>query len=196
VLLNLRGSGQLCTDVVDQPQRIREALDRIYEGWHSAFTEMYRIALGQGAGLVHWHRLWSNQPWVIPECDLNALIGPTQFKDLFLPDIARHAATVGRAVFHLDGPDAARHVDALLDVPEIQAIQFTPGAGTPSALAWVEMLHKIQRRGRSVLIICPAKEVLALCQALQPQGLAIWVDTALTPDALDALFARFCEIYF
>jgi hypothetical protein len=123
------------------------------------------------------------------------LVGPSQFKDLFLPDIARHAATVGRAVFHLDGPDAARHVDALLEVPEIQAIQFTPGTGTPSALAWVDMFHKIQRRGRSVLIICPTEEVLALCEALQPEGLAIWVDTALTPDALDALFARFCEVY-
>jgi hypothetical protein len=195
VLLNLRGSGQLCMDVVDQPQRIREALDRIYEGWHRAFTEMFRITLGQGAGLVHWHRLWSNQPWVIPECDFNALIGPRQFEDLFLPDIARHAATVGRAVFHLDGPGAARHVDALLEVPDIQAIQFTPGTGTPSALAWVEMFRKIQRRGRSVLVICPAEEVLALCEALQPEGLAIWVDTALEPDELDGLFAQFCEVY-
>jgi hypothetical protein len=195
VLLNLRGSAQLCMDVMDQPHRVCEALDGIYAGWHHAFTELYRIVLGQGAGLVHWHRLWSNRPWVIPECDFNALIGPNQFTTLFLPDIARHAATVGRAVFHLDGPDAARHVDALLDVPDIQAIQFTPGAGTPSALAWVDMFVKIQQRTRSVLVICPAEEVLALCEALRPEGLAIWVDAPLTPDELDDLFARFCKLY-
>jgi hypothetical protein len=80
-------------------------------------------------------------------------------------------------------------------MPGLQAIQFTPGAGTPSALAWVDMFHKIQQRGRSVLVICPAEEVLALCEALRPEGLAIWVDAPLTPDQLDDLFVRFRKQY-
>jgi hypothetical protein len=57
------------------------------------------------------------------------------------------------------------------------------------------MLFKIQQRGRSVLVICPAGEVLALCEALRPEGLAIWVDAPLTPDKLDDLFVRFCKRY-
>jgi hypothetical protein len=132
---------------------------------------------------------------MIPACDFNALIGPRQFRAVLLADIARQTATVGRAVFHLDGPDAARHIDALLEMPEIQAIQFTPGAGTPSALAWVDMFRKIQRHKKSVLIICPADEVLGICEALNPEGLAILVDTSLSPDEMDNLFARFCQVY-
>ena len=73
----------------------------------------------------------------------------------------------------------------------IQAIQFTPGAGNPSALRWVDMFRKIQRKGRSVLVICPSEEVLPLCAALRPQGLALIVDDAPSPEALDALFAAF-----
>ncbi len=195
VLLNLRGSTQLCMDVIDQPERVRAAVDAIYPAWRQAFTEMYRIVLGRGAGLIHWLGLWSNRPYMIPACDFNFMIGPREFERLFLPDIARQAATVGRAVFHLDGPGATTHIDALLSVSEIQAIQFTPGAGTPSALAWVDMFRKIQRRGRSVLIICPPEEVLPLCEVLRPEGLALIIDGDLTPEELDALFERFCRRY-
>jgi hypothetical protein len=195
VLLNLRSSTRLCLDIVEHPTRVRDAVDAIYPAWRRVFAEMYRITLEQGAGLIHWLGLWSNQPYMIPACDFNALVGPREFQTILLADIARQAATVGRAVFHLDGPDAARHIDALLDVTDIQAIQFTPGAGTPSAMAWIDMFREIQRRGRSVLIICPADEVLALCEALRPEGLAIMVDSPLTPAELDNLFAQFCRHY-
>jgi hypothetical protein len=132
---------------------------------------------------------------MIPACDFNFMIGPKEFERVCLPDIARQAATVGRAVFHLDGPGAARHIDALLEVPDIQAIQFTPGEGTPSALAWVEMFRKIQAKGRSVLVICPANEVLALCDALRPEGLAIMITESLTPKTLDDVFAQLTSRY-
>lgn len=195
VLLNLRGAQGLCLDVLTQPDRVRSALDAIYPAWRLAFSELYRIALSHNAGLVHWLGLWSDCPYIVPACDFNYLIGNREFNDIFLPDIARQAATVGRAVFHLDGPGATKHVEALLDLPEIRAIQFTPGEGTPSALAWVDMFRRIQDRRRALFIVCPAREVIALCEALRPEGLGLWVLDAGAPATLDALFDRFCRCY-
>lgn len=192
VLLNLRGSEALCMDVVMRPETIRLAVDAIYTSWRRAFEGLYANALEFGAGLVHWLALWSNRPYAVPACDFNALIGPDHFQELFLPEIARQAEAAGRAIFHLDGPDAARHIDALLDVPQIQAIQFTPGAGSPSALAWLDMLRKIQAKGRSLLIFTPADEVLELAEALKPEGLAIFIESPPAPDDLDLLFGQFC----
>ena len=94
-------------------------------------------------------------------------------------------------MFHLDGPGAARHIDALLEIPGLDAIQFTPGAGTPSALAWVDMFRKIQSKGRSLLAIVPAEEALELSEALSPQGLALLVEGRLEPAQWDALFEEF-----
>jgi len=196
VLLNLRGSSELCMDAIAQPERIREAVDALYPAWHKAFAELYCAAVSRhGAGLVHWLTLWSDKPYVVPACDFNFLIGPAEFESLFLPDIARQCATVGRAVFHLDGPGAARHIDALLEVPQLDAIQFTPGAGTPSALPWIDMFRKIQARGRSLLVFVPAGEVLELCEALSPKGLALQVEGIDDPGRLDALFAEFRRSY-
>ncbi len=191
MLLNLRGSAQLCLDVVTQPDRVKAAVDAICASWQRAFASLYAASLEHRAGLIHWLGLWSSRPYAVPACDFNALIGPTHFRELFLPEIAREAAAAGRAVFHLDGPDAARHIDSLLEVPEIHAIQFTPGAGSPSALAWLPMLRRIQQKRRSLLIFCPAEEVLEVTASLRPEGLAIFIEQSPPPAELDALFHRF-----
>ena len=190
-LITLRGSTKLCMDLFDHPQEIRTAVDGIYHGWRQAFRELYWCTVDQGAGMFHFFGLWSNQPYTLQACDFNALISLQHFQEFFLPDIARQAATAGRAIFHLDGPRAAAHIDALLEVDQLQAIQFTPGAGTPSALAWVDMFRKIQAAGKSVLAICPADEVLELCDALDPSALAVLVEGALTVAELDDLYAEF-----
>ncbi|MFA6242078.1 MAG: hypothetical protein WC655_14180 [Candidatus Hydrogenedentales bacterium] len=193
VLLNLRGSENLCVDIMMQPEFIRETIDAIYPAWHEAFTGLYRRAMEAGAGLFHWLCLWSNRPYVVPACDFNYLIGPDAFNAVCLPDIARQAATVGRAVFHLDGSGAARHIDALLEMPDIQAIQFTPGEGTPSALPWVDMFKKIQAKGRSVLIFAPACEVIDLCDVLRPEGLALSVTVPKEAEKVEELYAEVCK---
>ncbi|MHC4519440.1 MAG: hypothetical protein ACYTAS_12690, partial [Planctomycetota bacterium] len=77
--------------------------------------------------------------------------------------------------------------------PQIQAIQFTPGAGSPSALQWLDMLRKIQGGGRSLLIFTPAEEVLELAESLKPEGLAILIECPPPPDDLDTLFNQFCR---
>jgi hypothetical protein len=189
VLLNLRGSGPLCIDVLEKPDVVGEAADAIYPSWRRGFTECYRVALSEGAGLIHWIGLWSDEPYMIPACDFNYLIGPEPFERIFLPDIARQAATAGRAVFHLDGPGATRHIDALLDIPEMKAVQYVPGAGTPSALPWIEMLRKIQSTGRSLVVCCPPTEVLRLTELLRPEGLAFTPSGGGGWDRIDDIFA-------
>ena len=194
VLLNLRGPSALCLDVVENPDRVRRAIAAIYPAWETVFADLYRIATAHKAGLIHWLGLWSSRPYMIPACDFNYLVGPTEFESICLTDIAHQAATAGRAIFHLDGPGAARHIDALLEVPELQAIQFVPGTGTPSVLPWLAMFKKIQAAGRALYVVSPPEEVLALCDDLRPEGLAIncWPST---PQAADDLFAQFSKRY-
>ena len=193
VLLNLRGASPLCLDVLERPECITNALEKIYVGWHLAFSESYRRTVEREAGVIRWANLWSNEPYFVTECDFNYMISPRQFEKLFLPDLARVAKTAGRSIFHLDGPNATRHIDALLTVPEIQAIQYVPGAGAPSALKWVEMFRKIQRAGKSLQILCLPQEVLPLCDELKPEGLAFWLELALPPNELDQLYEQFCR---
>ncbi len=193
ILLTLRGATSLCLDVIDQPDQIEQAIQSIYPAWLHAFQELNRIPAEKGAEVIHWLSLWSSQPYLIAECDFSYMIGQKPFECLFLPDIARQAAAVKRAVYHLDGPGCTRHIDALLSLPELDAIQYTPGVENPSALAWVELFHKIQARDKSLLVICPADEALALCDALSPEGLGLLIETPLSVQELDELYGLFCK---
>jgi hypothetical protein len=187
VLLNLRGSSELCMDAIEQPERIEQGVQAIYPIWWQAYEQLYVQTVERGAGLIHWLGIWSDQPYMIPACDFNFMIGPAEFERLLLPDISRQAATAGRAVFHLDGPGAARHIDALLEVPEIDAIQYTPGEGTNSALPWLDMFRKVQTKGRSLVIIVPIDEAVAVCEALSPKGLLLLLDHPTSVEHLEAV---------
>jgi hypothetical protein len=194
LLLNLRGSAQLAMDVLDQPEKIAAAVQGIYPAWRQAFEFFHVRTFQHNAGLMHWVGLWSNRPYIVNECDFNYLIGKRPFQELFLEDIVRQSQTVGRAIFHLDGPGAAKHMDAILDTPAIQAIQYVTGAGN-SALEKLPMLQKIQRQGRPLQVTVPASEVIALCRLLDPRGLAVIVEGALTPDELDDLYRTWRRDY-
>lgn len=191
ILLNLRGSTELCMDVVDQPGQITAAVDAIYPAWRDATRQLLDLALAAGVGVTHHTMTWSGLPHTPLECDFNYMIGQKDFERLFLPDIARQSATLDRCVFHLDGPGAVKHLDALLSVPSIQAIQYVPGEGTPSALPWIDLYRRIQAAGKSVQIVCPAAEVLQLCRELKPEGVCYFASTPLPPDQLDQLFSEF-----
>ena len=193
VLLNLRGSMELCMDVLEKPEVVRSAVEALYPSWRKGFTECYRVALSHGAGVIHWIGPWSDEPYMIPACDFGYLIGPEPFRAIFLADIARQSATAGRALFHLDGPGSTRHLDALLEIPEMRAIQYVPGAGTPTALPWVEMFRKIQSKGRSLVICCPPAEVLRLTELLRPEGVMFTPAGGEGGDRIDEVFAALCR---
>lgn len=193
VLLNLRGSAQLCLDAVDQPEKIIAAVEAIHPGWERMTKLLYETILEYDAPMIQWQNLWSNRPHTLPSSDFNAMLGPRHFKQLFMPDIEKRAKTVKRASFHLDGPDAARHIDALIECEALDVIQFTPGDGAVPAKTYGEMFRKVQAAGKSLLIAARKDDVLPLCEELDPKGLAFLIGDSFTVDELDQFFNVFCH---
>ena len=56
------------------------------------------------------------------------------------------------SLYHLDGPQAVAHVDALLAVPGLDMIQWTPGAGQPGVHdpLWWPMYHRLIAGGKKI----------------------------------------------
>jgi hypothetical protein len=193
-LMSMRGSEGLCTDCIDRPEVLRAKIAEYDPLWQRGLRAFYDIVTEERVAIVQNVAIWSNRPYITPQCDFSYMIGTHHFNLIFRPEIARQTATIGRAIFHLDGPGVARHLDAILEIPDIQAIQWVPGAGLESTLAYVPMLREIQRRGRALQVACRARDVLPLCEALRPEGLCFSTGER-TPEALDALYATFCRHY-
>lgn len=188
-LANLRGSERLCFDLLDAREEILSAAEETVAVWEAVFTQMYDAVLSRGAGITQWVSAWANEPLTVPTCDFNALIGPDDFREVCMPSLTDQARRAGLCAFHLDGPDAARHAATLAADPDITALQYTPGAGTPSAAAQLPMLRMIQEHRKPLFIECPAGEVEQVLEELDPAGVALRVGGLDTVEQADALVA-------
>lgn len=190
ILANLRGAENLLLDLYDQPERLAPAATRAVDAWETAFATAYETVTAAGAGVTSWLHAWSAVPYTLPTCDFNYMIGEEMFREQVLPSLAEQARRAGRCLFHIDGPGAAKHAEALAGEPALTALQYTPGAGTPSALERLPMLKRLQAAGKPLVVCCPAAEAGALAAALDPRGLALIPEGVRTPDDLARLEAR------
>ena len=79
-----------------------------------------------------------------------------------------------RCIYHLDGRQALRFLDILLEIPEIHAIQWVPGAGYDYWADWIEVYRRIQGKGKALQILSiPANDLPHLFEALRPEG--VWI---------------------
>ena len=52
------------------------------------------------------------------------MVSKETFDDLFLPGIRQECRHAEASLYHLDGPNALTHLDSLLEIPELDAIQW------------------------------------------------------------------------
>ena len=184
----LRGNERLCMDLYDSPDTVRRAVTELVEGVKQVYDSYFAIVepeqFGSSSGwLPSWHTGRSNAV----QCDFIALVSPAMMQEFILPSIVEEARCLDRAIFHLDGPDAIKHLDALLQVPEIHAIQWVHGAGKGPMTRWVPLLRRIQARGKSLHLSVTPPEVPAVLEALQPGGLMLHTSTESETEARDLL---------
>jgi hypothetical protein len=121
------------------------------------------------------------------------MIGPQMFREFFQDIIREEAAFLDRAIYHLDGPGAIRHLDALCEIKEIDAIQWVPGEGQPPMSDWIGLLKQIQEKGKGLHINCASHEVRPIVESLRPEGVIICTGTE-SPEAADALVKEVASI--
>ena len=68
---------------------------------------------------------------------------------------------IDRLVYHLDGVGQLAHLDMLLALPRLKAVQWVYGDGKPSARHWMEVYQKIARAGKRNFVIGDVQEVCA-----------------------------------
>lgn len=177
VAASLRGTQQLIYDLIDTPSEIMKLVDEIDEVWFRCFDRLYDIIYGATGGMTAWMPLWYPGRWYPLQCDFSANLSPSIFEEYVLPALVRESSRLDRAIYHLDGPDALKYVDCLLDVGTIHGIQWVPGeTGVPESSvahdAWFPLYKKIQAKKKClVLLDVKPAEVEKILSRLSAKGL-------------------------
>jgi hypothetical protein len=68
--------------------------------------------------------------------------------------LCKQAEKLDNVLYHLDGPDAIKHVDAIMEIEEIDALQWTSGDYGPDGTfeQWYEIYDKAVKAGKALWI--------------------------------------------
>ena len=164
----LRGTERLATDLIDHPDHVKRAGAEEIQAWRIYYQTAFDIIHQFQPGYADWIGVWSEAPYVSVENDFSTMISPAMFDEFFVPALRLQTEWVDRTIYHLDGPGAIRHLDTLLALPELDGIQWVPGAGAASMLEWLELLKRIQAGGKRLQIGARPWEVVPLLTELDP----------------------------
>ena len=196
IMSQTRGTQEFCLDLIDAPEKVQRYRDRFVRAWldSAGWWRSFARRLGY-PGTTNWAGTFSPDYYDQIQCDFCVMIGPDTFRWLVMPEMRAEAEFFGGVMYHLDGPGEVQHLNALLEIPHIKAIQWVPIAGSerPTSGHWLPLLKRIQDAGKALQIYAMADEVDLYRQHLKPEGLMLhfgFTNPGLSQDDCEALMRQ------
>lgn len=157
--------------MIEQPEAVKTVRDRMMAWSRQTFDEGFAMFKGKQEGDIDWMSLWAPGSVASSQCDMSAMISPAMFREFVVPELTDLYNHLDYGIYHLDGPDAIRHVEALLEIPKLDLIQWVAGTrmGEPewaNPLNWIDLYRRIQQGGKKVIIYCGPDQIRPLLDRL------------------------------
>jgi len=169
-LVSLRGPENLCLDLFDFPERVKETNFQIHEVFKKVYQYQYNAVTKYMPFTSNWMCILSDDREYATSCDFSCLISKGDFSEFVMPELMQELAFLDTSIYHLDGVSALTHLDALCAIPTLKGIQWVPGSGQKPMREWIDVLKKIQNSGKNIHINVEPEDVLPICENLNPEG--------------------------
>ena len=160
-LAAMRGTETLLADLIDRPDWVQSSLRQITDKYFYYYDWLYDHYRDEVGGSIFW--AWAPGRMAKFQCDFSAMIGPKMFEEFMGPVLREMTARVGYCMYHWDGPQAIPHKATLLNLPDLDMLQWTPGAAFPQTWdkMWYPLYHEVLDAGKKLLVGATCKEDLA-----------------------------------
>lgn len=125
VLFSLRGE-ELLSDLIEYPDEILRAQTKLDDAFLSYFKTLTEWIGPTGCGYTGWIPIANDVPWYPIQCDMSVMISARMFEKFVLPSLDKVSTAIGQSIYHLDGPGEIQHLDMLLSLSHVHAIQWVP----------------------------------------------------------------------
>jgi len=159
VAATFRGSENLLMDLYDNPDEVLRLAGEIQTAWHAAYSDFSEVIRPQG---VHtdWSGLLSREPSYILQCDFCYMIGNDMFRRFVLDTLREDTRRLTHTIYHLDGIGELPHLDDVLALEKLDAVQWVYGDGQPGAPHWIDVYKRIAAAGKRMWIVGNAQEYM------------------------------------
>lgn len=184
VLAALRGSENLMMDFYDEPEWVKSMLWAINDAFFAAYGRIHEIIHQSDGSIANsYFAIWGEGKTTVITLDPIAMISPDMFEEFVLPPLKAQVDWLDHAIVHVDGKEALPHLDHLLGIENLQAIEWTPDPNVPAGgdPCWYDLYKRIKDAGKAVqAIMVKPEEVVPLVKAVGAEGMYItaYCDTA------------------
>jgi hypothetical protein len=155
IMILMRGTQNVCFDMMDEPETVSEIISRIDDSYFHYYDKFYNAVKGKDLSSTYTvFDIWSPGRAAKIQCDFSAMMSPGQYREFAQPSLIKQSLKLDNVLYHLDGPDAIKHVDAVMEIKDIDALQWTCGAGQPdgSSERWFPIYEKVRAAEKSLWI--------------------------------------------
>ena len=169
-LVSLRGPEELCYDLYESPDTVKKLCFQLFDRFQEIYEMLCTMLKQKQKGSSNWMGIYHPKEWYVTSCDFMGMISEDMYREFVEPELKEEIAFLRHTIFHLDGPDALRHLDARLGLEKLDGIQWVYGAGQPTAAYWIPILQKIQNAGKMIHVDIVPKDLPVLLEYLKPEG--------------------------
>lgn len=179
VLAALKGTDKVLLDLAMQPEIVEKQVQMINDIYFRVFDELYEIIREGNEMAFCYFSLWAPDKVTKLQCDISTMISTEDYRRFVQPYIREQCQKIPYTLYHLDGVGALHHLPSLLEIKELNAIQWTPGVGEPQGGSpkWYELYRKILKSGKSVMAChLTVNEIKPLLENIGTEGVHLEVD--------------------
>jgi 5-methyltetrahydrofolate--homocysteine methyltransferase len=183
ILASLRGTEEILFDLMECPEEVHRWQKAVNDLYFEYYDRLFEIIKDEdGGSCFSMFNVWGPGKVSKVQCDMSAMLSAPMFDEFIAPYLAEQCKRLDYTVYHLDGPQAIQHVDTLLAIEDLNAIQWTPGAanidiGDPT---WMPLYKKIREGGKGLMLMfLKPDDAERIVGELGPEGLDLcfWVDS-------------------
>ena len=155
ILSSMRGAQNTVFDMMDEPEEIKKRIGEIDDIYFEYYDRFYNIVKDENDGSCYTvFQIWGPGRTAKLQCDFSAMMSPNQFREFIQDSLRQQARQLDSVLYHLDGPDAIKHLDAILEIEEIDALQWTSGDHGPDCTfeQWYTIYDKAVRAGKGLWV--------------------------------------------
>ena len=167
ILASIYDPNELLPDLCEAEDEVEAAAWQIYRQLERAirlFGEV--IDPDRILGYTCWATMLSQKPYYVIQNDFSAMISAEMYNEYYLPILREESRVVPRTFYHLDGPGAVRHLDAILTVRDLAGVQWVNGAGAAGLDQWPEIYRKIFAAGKLCQVFINSADELGYIDAI------------------------------
>ncbi|NJD01522.1 MAG: hypothetical protein FIA99_02710 [Ruminiclostridium sp.] len=150
ILSVFRPADNLLLDLYDYPEEVNRLVWELHDLWHRFFNEINDVLMPVNPGYSNWSQLYCDKPSYVLQCDFSYMISPAMFNEFVKPELIASSRKLPHTMYHLDGIGQLNHLDSLLEIEELDAVQWVPGEGKPNQSEWPEVYRKIYMSGKGI----------------------------------------------